>query len=118
MSTLKNDNLTLKENYDYAHHIDEVTGKHYLDIKVKEAWDRYARFRRGQGETPLFRNEYAFMAGLGSHPAAVQDSKDSPLRRGSMNVKLFRYDLQMLYEEFQVDEFENISATKLFPKKD
>lgn len=108
LTAIRGSDLQMVEGVDYMFVQDKDSERVYLDIRMKEAWDKYARHRRSQGEAPLFRNEQAFMIGLGTHPACIDERcLNSPLKMGRLSVRICRFDTQTIYNEFLVEEFEN-----------
>lgn len=110
MSTLSHNPLQMILDSDYCAAVDETTKEMCVDIHLKNAWDKYSRFRRQQGEDLLFRSEGAFITALRRHRATVDViCRDSPLKGGRATVAVVRMNLRILYEEEKVEEFESLS---------
>lgn len=99
----------LQENFHYVEYACPDTGKYFLDLELKGCWNYYSRYRRSQGERPLYNNEGSFIAGIKSHPCAVKGSYVSSLGPSSSVARL---DIQRLYEEYSMDSFRNMEAEK------
>lgn len=110
MTALEDSNpLQLVLNVDYMPSFDEVTGDPCVDIHLRNAWDKYARYRRAQGEQPLYPSEGAFVTALMRHRAVMDDiCAGSELKGGRPTVRVARYSLRMLYDEEHVEEFKNL----------
>jgi hypothetical protein len=105
------DGNALNIGTDYT--LSEHKGKPCVDIVLRNAFDKYARFQKARGEETLFDNEAAFLSAMQTHPAVVDkvcaDTLET-LKGGRPSVKVFRFDLEKLYGEERVEEFQGIPS--------
>lgn len=102
---------------DYNPAIDGSTKEPCVDIHLRNAWDKYSRHKRSQGEQLLYTSEAAFINGLSRHPGVVDTvCPGSPLKDGKPSVKVVRFNLRMLYNVEHVEEFRNLEKENLFTK--
>lgn len=104
LSTLPlEDNFCMLEGIDwhYRHDLDGA-----IELNMRRSWERYVRYRRANGEVPLFDTEAAFMDALYRHPATIDRiCADSPLKAdGGNSVRVVRLSAHILAEE-NVDDF-------------
>ncbi|WP_048769095.1 hypothetical protein [Oligella urethralis] len=95
--------ISLEEYEDYIYCIDEATGKECVDLELRSCWDKYAKYRRAQGGELLFDSESSFITAMLEHETRIRGGSASNLGSSKYIVRL---DLQMLYEEFQIDTFD------------
>ncbi len=118
MSSLsENDHFRIVIGVDYLPATDPVTREACVEIHLRNAWDKYSRHKRAQGEQLLYASEAAFVIGLTRHRAAVDTvCAKSDLKGGKPSVKVVRYSLKTLYDE-HVEEFKDLekeALSKLF----
>lgn len=93
----------------------EIDGVQYIDIVLRAAFDKYARFQRSQGSETLFDDDKAFISAMHNHPAVTDricvDTIET-LKGGRPSVKVARFRLDILYETERVEEFKGIPAPK------
>lgn len=85
--------------FGFKHNIDyHLTNKH-VDIRMRNAFIKYAGWSRRKGREVLYDNEEAFMQGLGASAACVdQLCIDSPLYDSSLS-RIYRFSLLKLETE-------------------
>ena len=107
MSARVGDPHQLEYDTDYTLALDDATGKRCLDLHLPNAWDKYSRFRKAQGEEPLFRTEAEFTNSMIRHSSVIDPiCAGSVLKKGRPSVRVVRFDLRELYEQEDVGEFQ------------
>lgn len=103
------DPFALELGLDYAPALDGA-GEECVELHLKNCWDKYARFRRSQGATPLFDTEMSFIDAMLRHPAVVDRvCVTSPLKGARATVKVVRFSLRKLYAEPSLEEFAKLN---------
>lgn len=76
-----------------------------VEIHLRNAWDKYSRFRRSQGEEILLGSESAFINAFMRHNTVTDKvCVRSTLKQGRLSTQVVQYNLDKLYEE-GVEEF-------------
>jgi len=92
---------------DYQPSVHRATKEPCVEIHLFNAWDKYSRYRRAQGEEVLYQSEAAFISAMTHHPCAVDlICAGSTLKGGRSTVKVVRFQLRRLYNEERVEEFD------------
>ena len=114
----ENDPFKLHNGLDFMQSQDKATREPCVDIHLRNAWDKYSRHRRSQGEEVLYHSEAAFINAMMRHRAAVDTvCAGSDLKGGRPSVKVVRFNLRTLYDQEGVEEFEGMSRTIVFPEE-
>ncbi len=107
------DPFHLELGVDYMPATDGATQEPCVDIHLVNAWDKYSRAKRSQGEEVLYNSEAAFVNALMRHRAVLDNiCVDSPLKGGRPSVKVARFNLRTLYDEELVEEFKDLERAK------
>lgn len=89
-----------------------IRGKEVVEIHVRTAWDKYSRWCKQQGISPLFDREPAFFDALRRH-AAIEDTicTLSPLKRGRNMARVVALSVRLMAEE-GIEDFATAPDTK------
>lgn len=105
---------TISDSHALEYGLDYEVGNHHgiecLDLVLRNAYNKYARFQRARGEELLFDTEDAFISAMHTHPAVVD--RMCVDKMGTLKLmpstKVFRFRLDTLYDQERVDEFKEI----------
>lgn len=114
----ENDPYRMHAGLDYMLTKDSTSREPCVDIHLRNAWDKYSRHRRSQGEEVLYHSEAAFINAMMRHRAAVDTvCAGSELKGGRPSVKVVRFSLRTLYDQEGVEEFKDLSRAIVFPEE-
>ena len=101
------ESVRLIHNEDYS--IITIRGEEFLDLNLRNCWDKYTRMIRSQNGELLFDRELSFVDAMFRHTYKVNTNfaDNSSFINSRMTNRAIRLKLKDLYEKVGVDEFQH-----------
>lgn len=104
------ESIRLVHNEDYS--IITIGGIEYIDLNLRNCWDKYTKMIRSQNGELLFDRELSFVDAMFRHSLKVTTNfaDNSSFISSRMTRRAVRLKLQDLYEKVGIDEFQHPTA--------